>query len=163
MEPYYWIVPRYRRWVLTIAFVVSLPLMGALRWSEPPGGWFALAFPPFHNQLGVNVAMWTATERERAFLGLGLDYVLMVIYPLLLSCACSYAAARWTRASYMRWPARTIWFAAPCDAVENAGLVAWLADPTTIGLAWTITVAAALKWLLVLAVCVLLGVALVRR
>lgn len=154
MEPYTWIVESVRKPAIGLALAASVGLMAALTWFAPPnGGWTAWQFPAFYPHADNDPARWDTSERDKAMFGLGLDFLFLVVYPLLLSLLCSHAAEVWglpaRLAAVCRFAAVGVWTAALFDAAENVGLLVWVLEGRTPNLARAVTVAAGLKWLVI--------------
>lgn len=162
MRPWHGLPERLARRATWLAFlavaVVSVPL-GIV---APPSGYLALEFPALHLADVTDPLSWASSAREDAFLGLGLDFLFLVLYPLWLSLACSLAARRRGPATRLGSVAAAasawVWSAAPLDAAENVGIYFWLAGHHDVGLAFAISLVAGAKWLVALGAA---GIALV--
>jgi predicted acylesterase/phospholipase RssA len=127
LEPYAWIPERARTATLLASMLGSALMMLCVGMARPPGGYVGLEWAVVTGNYQEIIERWTAGERHLAVLGLGLDYVLLLLYPLALSFLCSIAARGahgWP--SLRRWGpimATLVLLAAPLDAIENYGLL----------------------------------------
>ena len=116
-------------------------LSGTLWWIDRPlrtmviglgplrlTGTLAFEFACDPETAGEIIACWRAEALTRARFALGLDYLFMVAYALVLSLACL-----WARYMIRPWSTRlsglgtllasAVWLAAGADALENAALL----------------------------------------
>jgi len=143
---------RVTLWVLFFAMLV---LMGILWNYAPPEGWLAFEFPAW---TGVDPAAWSIDVREGVFFSLGLDFLFIFVYASWFTVLGRSIGARVPAMDVCRncLPKLTLWIwaAAAADALENWGLHRWLRE----GEGWllTISILAAIKWLFVTLVAILL-------
>lgn len=148
--------------------LATLALSVVLTVLPPPGGYLVFEFPALFTSPEFDPAGWTAVQREQAYFGLGLDYLYLVAYSLLLSRWCQALARRLpaisTMGSSLRRAARWVWVAATFDAAENTGLYFWLGGISKKTLTIAVSVCAGLKFLIVALVllALLIGVLVSR-
>jgi len=132
--------------------LATLALSMVLTALPPPGGYLVFEFPALFVGSEFDPAGWTAVQREQVYFALGLDYLYLIAYPLLLSRWCQALARRLpaisTMGSGLRRAARWVWVAGAFDAIENTGLYFWLGGMMEKVLAITISVCAGLKFLI---------------
>ena len=152
MEPYLWIAEAKRKPILVASLIVCFLLMAALQIYCPPSGisWFAFEFPALADPL-INPATWNASDRVIALLGLGIDFVFLLVYPLVLSLLCSHAARFWNLptklCAVLKFSALVVWLCVPTDALENVGLLALLWGVRNPKLNWFTSIVAGVKWI----------------
>lgn len=121
-------------------FVVWLVMMGVgvpiftldckLQTETTPRGIVDLEMPWCAERHDEILGAWDQDQRDAARLQTQIDYVFLLLYPVVLSLACwllagTYYRGIWFRAG--RWIAFAVLFAAPLDALENVFLLQSLA------------------------------------
>jgi predicted acylesterase/phospholipase RssA len=127
LEPYVWMSKRARKTTLLVSSLGSALMMLLVGWASPPGGYIRLEWAVVTGTHQEIIKDWAEVARGLALLGLGLDYVFLLFYPLALSLLCGIAARGVHRWSLLkRWGpimASLVLLAAPLNAVENYGLL----------------------------------------
>jgi hypothetical protein len=154
---------------MTIILMVTFAVIGGpLTTSSAPNGIvsFELAFTASKAQAILD--SWDATATLLAVFGLGLDYLLMLMYATALSLGCLWAG----QALHLKhWPLASVaiplaWlqvFAAILDAVENLGLLVITLRPVNAGWILVAGVCAAAKFALLFSALVYIFYALAIR
>lgn len=168
MRPHLWITEDKQvkvLWLLLAAFVV---VGGVLDQLSPPGGWLILEFPAWADlSADKSPVSWQPGERDAALFGLGLDFLFLIIYPLLLALLCGRAGLNWNLSA---WLSRTSLFfsglvllAAPLDALENIGLYLFIRGNTGDTLQMAISIVAGLKWFIALTAALVVALCILNR
>ena len=127
LEPYAWIPARARKATLLASLLGSALMVLLVGLTRPPGGYVGLEWAVITGSYQEIIESWTARARAVALVGLGLDSIFLLLYPLALSFLCSVAARGahgWL--SLRRWGpimASLVPLAAPLNAMENYGLL----------------------------------------
>jgi hypothetical protein len=145
----------------------NIVLAAVLVALTPPGGYPALEFPALYTGPEFDPARWSATAREQVFFGLGLDYLFLCAYSLLLHRWCQALARRLPPISsvgtLLRRAGRWVWVAGFFDVVENTGIYFWLSGKVYPFLKLGISACAGAKFLILALVLVALLVGLLVR
>jgi hypothetical protein len=132
-------IPRSKRkrifWSLltaTLGWMVMMQVVNSpLITPKAPQGIISLELAGSFGKVKWILAAWDVRAQKYAALGLGLDYVFMLLYSTTIAVACLWAgetlrAQRWPLGSLGTGLAWGQWAAAILDAVENIALIALL-------------------------------------
>ncbi len=139
-HPFVWIRESNRPAALVIATPAVIIWSGVMAVvSEPlknatvPGGILDFEFAGNQATAQAILDSWSPEVREMAMLGMGLDYVYLVVYSVFLSLACIAVAQRFSgpapRAARLGFGLSWLVLTAGLfDAIENFGLIRLLID-----------------------------------
>jgi hypothetical protein len=130
--------------------IVNLPLIT----PAAPQGIISFELAGRPASAAAMLASWTPLAQKYAALGLGLDYIFMLLYATTIALACLWAGDVLQRGG---WPGGRLgvglawgqWIAAALDALENLALALILLDHPTAPWAAIARVCAALKFALI--------------
>lgn len=136
-SPFSWIneQAKVRVFVVLLLFTAALSVAGFCinrslneKTTSPYGGIVCFELAGSRERADKIVACWSDATRKDAFLGLGFDYLYLLVYPLTISLACHLTARRDQRFARRTWIVGAIlsWLvlaAAPLDATENFALI----------------------------------------
>lgn len=134
-DPFVWLSPaaQKRVWIGSLAisalFLWAMTVLeGALKNAAAPSGIISFQFAGELEHAQQILSTWDGDAKIHAALSLGIDYLFLVAYALLISMACAHLARKLKR----RWPmvaaagfilAWAQFAAAMLDAVENLALI----------------------------------------
>lgn len=137
-HPFVWLAPAWQTRFFfglvgfTLLVMLAINLMSTpLQNEQVPYGIVSYEFSGTAGQAQTYIASWDETTRLYAALGLGFDYLFLLLYASSLSLGCVRAAARFaspTLGYSLAWGQLA---AGVFDAVENAGLIALLFGSTS--------------------------------
>lgn len=143
-----------RRLVYVTFFTVVVAVV--LYLVQPPCGYVVMELPVLPSDPQCSPSGWDSVDVERAFFGLGLDFLFLFLYPWWLSLLCEVVEQRLDHRDLMRRTiatcGSTVWVAGALDMVENIGLYFWLSGEREATLAWMISAAAASKFMILVTV-----------
>lgn len=161
-DPFSWLPARqHPRGILFLLSLAALAFLAVATTNLPlqtetaPLGILSLQFAGSPARAGAVVASWGNEARVYAGLNIGLDYLFLVAYSLLLALACSFLAGRRAMLD-PRWVGlgRVLsWgmlLAGLLDGVENWASLSLLLEPGRTGLGPWITAFSSAKFVLIL-------------
>jgi hypothetical protein len=119
----------------TLIVMVAFQILDRpLRTSAAPNGIVSFELAGSVEKARAMIESWDEQARLYTAVGLGLDYLFMLLYATTIAIACSwsaevYATAGWPLASWGGLLAWGVWLAAVLDGVENYSLWRLLKGP----------------------------------
>ena len=135
LDPFKWLSPQSRKRIWLASLIISAALLSAmnlldvaLKTAAAPSGIISFEFAGNMVNAQRMLASWDADARVHAALSLGIDYLFLVAYALVISMACAHTAntlrRRFKAAAAIGFVLAWAQFlAAGLDAVENAALI----------------------------------------
>ena len=125
-EPGGWLPKGARMWLFLMSSVGTAALSSVICLLMPKSGFMALTLAAVTGRGADFLQLWGEAARQAAALTLGLDFVLLLFYPVLLSLVCGFLARHSDPRSWSwTWGGRVTFFALlamPLDILENLGL-----------------------------------------
>ena len=111
-------------WLPILLMIIFARTGAPLFTSAAPQGVVSLELAGSVEKAQQIITSWDKTARLMAAFGLGLDYLLMVVYPFTIGLACIWPADilrchHWPLAALGAWFAQGSWLADLLDAVEE--------------------------------------------
>jgi hypothetical protein len=151
--------------ILTLGSLFALATIDEhLKNSSAPMGIVSFELCAFQSTCSSIQESWDAAAKLNAAMSLGLDYLFMLTYPAAISCGLWLLSSK--DASPLRLPmaymAYAVWLAGASDAIENYHLFQMLIGQPVSSHQWPATLAASLKFFILVPALVLWLVGLLR-